>query len=189
MADTLIENIIDNYLQRQIDWGINALPAAIEPEMLLHDSDKETEWKKWVPIASKVTDEEIAEFESRLGHKLPPDYVAFLKYKHFYELNISEASFCRHPANTWRASLSEMIFNGYPKEYLLHRGLIPFANWSDWGLLCFDVNRNFFTANYPIVLWDHERADWNEDFCISFRSLIKKLDNDDKKSQQLDNDQ
>ncbi|MGN6178553.1 MAG: SMI1/KNR4 family protein [Mucilaginibacter sp.] len=182
MADVLIENIIDTYLQKLIDAGINATPDKVESKMSAPGDEGEDGWYKWMPIASTVTDEEIAAFEIRLGHKLPADYIAFLKYKHFHELMIAEASFCQHPVNTWMASLSDMIFNGYPREYLLDRGLIPFANWSDWGLLCFDVNRNFFTANYPIVLWDHETADWHDDFCISFRSLIKKLDSDDKKS-------
>ncbi len=178
MADLLLENIIDTYLKK----GMNSRPGEVDPAMQVPGDHKEEGWSKWLPILSEVTDEEVLEFESRLGHKLPDDYVAFLKYRHFYELNISEASFCSHPVNTWQSSLSEMIFYGYPQEYLLDRGLIPFANWSDWGLLCFDVNRNFFTANYPIVLWDHETADWHTDFCISFRSLIKKLDSDDKKS-------
>lgn len=186
MTDKVIENIIDTYLQRSIDTGLNSLSGNVEPEMRMPDSSNEDGQRGWLPVTSKVTDEEINEFEGRLGHKLPADYILFLKYKHFYELNISEASFCSHPVNTWRASLTEMIFNGYNKKYLIERGLIPFAHWSDWGLLCFDVNRNFLTAHYPIVLWDHETVDWHEDFCISFRSLLKKLDKDDQKGREQD---
>jgi hypothetical protein len=182
MADPLIEGIIDNHLNMLIEPGLNIAYTDIEPEMLTSTHENGDAKKFWLPIPSKVTDEEILAFEARLGHKLPTDYIAFLKYKHFYELSISEASFCAHPVNTWQASLSRMIFEGHSRKYLLDRALIPFANWSDWGLLCFDVNRNFFTARYPIVLWDHETPDWHEDFCISFRSLIKKLDADDKKS-------
>jgi len=161
---------------------LNRRPAKIDPLMADPNQDPTEEWRIWFPIDSKVSDNEIAEFEMQIGHKLPSDYIIFLKYKHFYELNISEASFCKHPVNTWRRELVKMIYEGYPKEYLIDKGLIPFADWSDWGLLCFDTNRNFLSANYPIVLWDHEIADWNKDFCISFKSLIKKLDKDDKES-------
>lgn len=36
----------------------------------------------------------------------------------------------------------EMIFDVYPTEFLIEKGYVSFAEWSDWGLLCFDTNRN-----------------------------------------------
>ena len=176
MKEQTIKNIVDIYLKKWVDNELNSTPIDIEPEMADPNQDKNEEWRTWFPIESKVTDAEIEEMENRVGHKFPSDYKTFLKHKHFYELQISEASFCEHPVNTWRASLTEMIFDGYPTEFLIDKGYIPFINWSDWGLLCFDTNRNEDDKNYPIVLWDHEIADEFQDLYKDFYDLITKLD-------------
>lgn len=162
--------------------GLNKLPVHIEKEMSDPGQKEEEEWRIWFPVASKVTNEEIEEIESKIGHKLPEDYKTFLKYKHFYDLSISEVSFCRHPVNVWRTKLLEMIFEGYPAEYLIDKGYIPFADWSDWGLLCFDTNRSKENKNYPIVLWDHEIAEEVQDQYKDFYDLIVNIDGEDIKN-------
>lgn len=182
MAGNKVEEIIEKYLQREVERGLNQLPGSIEPEMLAPGQETNQEWKTWLPIASTVTDKEVAALEEKIGCKLPAAYVRFLKYKHFYELHIGEAAFCRHPIQTWQNSLEKMIFDGYPQEYLYDMGLIPFADWSDWGLLCFDTRRNYFTADYPVVLWDHDVADYYTDYSMNFNMAIKKLDKEDEKS-------
>jgi hypothetical protein len=181
MKKQTITTIVDTYLKKLIDIELNVLPGQIESEMADHSQDKEEEWRIWFPVESKVTDSEIEEFESRLGLKLPSDYKIFLKYKHFYELQISEASFCRHPINTWLTNQIEMIFDGYPTEYLIEKGFIPIADWNDWGLLCFDTNRNKGDYNYPIILWDHEIADKVQDRYKDFYDLLINLDREEKK--------
>lgn len=180
MKEQKIKNIIDTYLKELVDVELNKLPRQIETEMSDPNQDKNEEWHVWFPIDSKVTDSEIKEIESRIGYILPDDYKTFLKHKHFYELQISEVSFCMHPVNTWRARLTDMIFEGYPTEYLIEKGYIPFADWSDWGLLCFDTNRNQANKNYPIVLWDHEIADEVQDQYRDFYDLITKLDEEER---------
>ncbi len=177
-----MEKIIDKYLDQLISIELNKLPGEIVPEMSDPDQEKNEEWRIWNPIQSKVTDEEIEEFESRLGHKLPESYKKFLKYKHFYELQIGECSFCEHPAGIWRASLSEMIFDGYPREFLIDAGRIPFANWSDWGLLCFDTTAENQNNDYPIVLWDHEIFDEFEPKYSNFDNMIIELDKEEKEN-------
>lgn len=159
MKEQTIKTIIDTYLSKLVDFELNKLPGGIETEMSDPSQDKKEEWRTWFPVDSKVKDYEIEEIEERIGYTLPDDYKIFLKHKHFYELHISEVSFCSHPVNTWRAKLTEMIYEGYPPEYLIEKGYIPFADWSDWGLLCFDTNKNQSEKNYPIVLWDHELVD------------------------------
>ena len=177
-----MEQIIDEYLKELTDLQLNKLPTKIVTEMADPNQDENEEWRIWNPVKSQVTDIEIEEFESRLGHKLPKSYIKFLKYKHFYELQISECSFCEHPLGIWRASLSEMIFNEYPRELLLDKGKIPFANWSDWGLLCFDTNNKHTNNEYPIVLWDHEMFDEFEPKYINFEAMINELNSDAKEN-------
>lgn len=180
MKEQAIGNVIETYLKKVVDIGLNKLPCQIENEMSDPNQDKKEEWRIWFPVDSKVTDDEIEELEERIGHKLPDDYKSFLKYKHFYELHVSEVTFCSHPINTWKARLIEMIFDGYPAEFLIDKGYIPFADWSDWGLLCFDTNRNRENKNYPIVLWDHEIVDEVYDQYTDFYDLIVKLDEEER---------
>ena len=182
MKEQTIKNIIDQYLKKWVDNELNSLPINIEPEMADPNQDKNEEWKTWFPIDSKVTNTEIEEIENRIGHKFPKDYKTFLKHKHFYELQISEASFCENPINTWRASLSEMIFNGFSSGFLIEKRFIPFANWSDWGVLCFDTNRNKDDGNYPVVLWDHKAANQFQDKYNDFYELITILDQEETKN-------
>ena len=152
-----MEEIIDENLKFWESNELNQTPSKIEKEMADPNQDKNEEWRIWNAIPSKVTDDEIKEFEELIGFELPNSYKRFLKHKHFYELRIGECSFCEHPVNTWRGSLSDMIFNGYPREFIFNKGIIPFADWSDWGLLCFDTS-NKIGNEYQIVLWDHEKG-------------------------------
>ncbi|MFT3679915.1 MAG: SMI1/KNR4 family protein [Ferruginibacter sp.] len=176
MSNSSIIAIIDRHLQNWIDKKLNALPVKIEFEMTnpVEAVDHEG-WQKWYPVDSTVTDTEIEELESQLNARLPVSYKLFLKHKHFYDLYISEARFSGHEIRNWKQHRVDMIFNGYPAEFLIDRGYIPFADWSDWGLLCFDTNQPAAENDYPIILWDHEYWDQYEPFSDNFQSLLVKL--------------
>ncbi len=75
-----------------------------------------------------------------------------------------------------------MIFDGYPTEYLIEKGYIPFADWSDWGLICFDTNKSKENNNYPIVLWDHEMANEVQNQYKNFYNMITKLHEEERKN-------
>ncbi len=177
MTNTQIENIIDKHLQKWIDNGLNRLPDATAPEMAKPDEPIDEEgWQTWYPINSTISDTEIEELEEQLKIKLPTQYKSFLKYKHFYELYIYQARFSGQEIRTWRRHLIDMAFDGYPREFLFDKGYLPFADWSDWGLLCFNTNNPSTDNEYPIVLWDHERWEEFEEFSSDFNSLLIKLD-------------
>ncbi|KAF2081961.1 SMI1/KNR4 family protein [Flavobacterium sharifuzzamanii] len=170
----IIKKIIDLNLNNLIEFNGNILPQKIELEMADPNQDNSEEWKTWFPVASTVTDDEIEELQNQIGCEFPEDYKMFLKYKHFYELHISEASFFEHPINSWKMSLVEKIFHEHLKDDLIDNGLIPFAMWEDWGYLCFDTNRNNGDNNYPVVLWDHEFPDQVNDKYEDFYDFIKR---------------
>lgn len=182
MTKHIIHTIVDTHLNKMLRCKINALPKDIAPEMQSEQPCEDEGWAFWLPIASKVNENEIVQWEQRIGYKLPESYKIFLQYKHFYELLIAEASFLEHAVDTWQASYSDVLFAEYSQPFLLDKGYIPFADWSDWGYLCFDANRNTDGHNYPIVLWDHETADEVEDFAADFVSLLVKLDEQDKQT-------
>jgi hypothetical protein len=170
-------NIVDKHLDAWITKGLNKLPIkSIQPEMSAPSEDPTVEWKTWLPIDSKVTDAELDEIETAIGYKLSDSYRKFLKHKHFYNLHIGEASFCRHAVNEWRSSQMANIFDSWPREFLIDKGYLPFADWSDWGMLCFDTSQRNNNNEYPIVQWDHERFDEFTPFATDFISLIHSLD-------------
>ncbi|MGE8556225.1 MAG: SMI1/KNR4 family protein [Chryseobacterium jejuense] len=164
-----IKEIVDRTLNFWIENELNQLPCDIEIEMLAPDQPDE-EWKFWLPVTSTVTDAELQEFELETGFIFPDDFKIFLKHKHFYELQISEVSFCSLPVSTWRASLREMMFETYSREFLFDKGYVPFAIYSDWGLLCFDTHNN-----NAVVLWDHEDEDSFEYQYPNFYELLAEI--------------
>lgn len=172
-----IVSIVDKYLNEYIELGLNSTPIKIHPLMADPNQNANEEWRTWFPINSTISDEELLEFEEKITHTLPDDYKYFLKHKYFYRLKIGEASFFSHPINIWQDNFLDLIFNYHPREYLIDKGYIPFADWSDWGNLCFDTNCNVENNNYPIVRWDHEIEDNFEEFATDFYSLLIKLDN------------
>jgi len=176
MNAALITGIIDKYLQKWIDMGLNRSPRDIEPEMADAEGPDEEGWTTWYPITSTATDDEIENIERTIGHALPPSYKVFLKHKHFYELHIAEAEFDDQEIRGWKASLVNMAFNEWAPELLIKKGYIPFANWSDWGMLCFDTNHPVEDNEYPVILWDHD--DWAnyQPFSEGFQQLLEKLD-------------
>ena len=70
----------------------------------------------------------------------------------------------------------ELIFEGYPREFLIDKGYLPIASWSDWGLLCFDTNTGDGSADYPVVLWDHDGARTVTPLYNNFTDLLRSLD-------------
>lgn len=172
-----MEKVIEKYLNKWVEIDLNSLPMDdIAIEMSDPNQDKNEEWKTWFPIDSKVTEEEIKDYGKVIGYKFPKTYKRFLKYKHFYELHIYQYSFCSHPIKTWRDSLTQFIYDGYPTEFLIDKGKIPFASWSDWGVLSFDTENSIENNEYPVLLQDHEDA----------LTFVKKYENFEKMIYELD---
>jgi hypothetical protein len=171
-----IESFVDKYLDQLVARNLNRREGGVHPEMAGPVSDKYDNWFLWLPIPSTVTDAELAEVETRLGHPLPASYRRFLKHRHFYELTISDCIFLKHPIRGWQDELYGEVFNGYPREWLIDTGRIPFAELSDWGLLCFDTTAPVKDHDYPVVLWDHEIFDDFEYKYANFEEMLVHLD-------------
>jgi SMI1-KNR4 cell-wall len=176
-----IQTIINKHLDKWIKLGLNYLPIKVDIEMTNINIDKKDDWTIWFPIESRISDNDIIEFENKISHKLPKDYITFLQHKHFYELRISEASFFKIPVNSWEKDLSDMILDAYPPEFLIEKGFVPFADWEDWGLLCFDTTKESVDNNYPVVLWDHESPFETQIFANNFYELLVRLDEEENK--------
>lgn len=165
-----VKAVIDKYLNEWKEMGLNLFISTQYKDMIAGTNELGTTWK---PIDSTVTTEQLEELEETIRHQLPASFKDFLKYKHFIELHIGEIEFFSHPTNDWQKSILYPVFNGYPTEYLIDKGIMPFANYSDWGHVCFDLNKLNHSA---VFLWDHEWPDDLELLYGDFESMFLKLD-------------
>src|SRR5689334_12166952 len=147
-----ITSIVDKHLQKIIEKEMNFLPMEIAIEMRGSGKGLSPDWNEWLPVKSHVTSVQLNELERTIGYSLPASYRQFLQYKHFYELMIDEVNFCRHSSDKWQEDILELVFNSYPRELVIDQGAIPFAVFSDWGLLCFDTKAPSTNNDYIIVL-------------------------------------
>ena len=128
------------------------------------------------PLKSYVTDSEIEALEIKLGATLPSSFKALLKHKHYIELHFGDISLISHVPQNWNRAILQAVFDGWPKEHLIEKGYLPFAEYSDWGLLCFDLNKEEGNGEYPVILWDHETTEKYKPFASDLESaLLKEL--------------
>jgi hypothetical protein len=96
--------------------------------------------ERWKVIPSTVTDRQIQEYEKQIGLVLPGSGKYFLKYKNFIEMSLREYQvvFFKSLSTNWVGTLFD--HTQYYREQLNGRGLIPFADYSNYGGICFDSN-------------------------------------------------
>lgn len=166
----MLLKIIDEALDELMANDLNCRPVKIPQNMATGKSHDD--WNYWKPIESTVTNQEIEELEDILGVKFPDQYKELLKYKHFIELYVGEVDFFSHPSSNWRTSIADGVLNGYPKKFLLDKGYLPFANYSDWGLWCFDINERDEQNECPVYLWDHEVVENFEYVAVNLQTAL-----------------
>ena len=130
------------------------MPVEMQDEARVAEDD----WIPWKPIPSTVTEHDIQALEQKINLRYPDLYKAFLCHKHFYEFwSEQEVNFFSHGINEWKDTLLNAYFNSWDPTKLIERGYICFADYSDWGIVCFDTNHQRPEDNdCPIVLIDHE---------------------------------
>lgn len=155
----LVHRFVDNALHYlsgtpimcgEPDWVPLDMQAAAEV-----DENGNVPWKA---VPSTVTDADIVELEGWLQLRYPELYKVFLRYKHFCELlPVAEITFFRHHTGTWKKDLLDHYFKYPEPASLVERGYIQFADYSDWGMVYFDTNRQSQADNdCPVVMLDHE---------------------------------
>jgi hypothetical protein len=152
-----IEEIIDSSLDYWVSKELNSIPGDVPN--IMRTGETSEDWVYWKPINSTISDNDIIEFETRLGFKLPAELVQILKHKHFIEIHVGDVEIFSMPSSGWQLSISQGLYGSWPSEFLIEKGYLPFAIYSDWGLLCFNLNEKSVEGIYPIYLWDHEDAE------------------------------
>jgi len=169
-----IARLIDARISDLEDRGGNFHPGPI-PEMMQTGQIEDEDAIYWRAIASTVTDLDIADLERSLGVILSSQYRELLQHKHFIELHFGEAAFFSHPVGDWKKIITKSVFEGWPKEHLIQKGYLPFADFSDWGLLCFRVPEQNANGEHPVYRWDHERPESYEFFAADLQSALERL--------------
>jgi hypothetical protein len=149
-----IASLVDEALADRERKKLNCHPGMVPESM--QTGEVEGDWKYWRALKSTVSEQDLEELERLLGVRISKQYQEILQHKHFIELQIGEVSFFSHPVDSWMSTIRTAVFEGYPKEFLIEKGYLPFADYSDWGLLCFRITERNADGEYPVYLWDHE---------------------------------
>ena len=171
-----LEKIIDDALDKMAKEEI--LMSRPDPNMPIEMFDpnipSESDWKGWKPIPSVLDDSDLNKLEKMIGIELPLSYRHFLKHKHFYELEISDyaVNLHAHLPDKSLESFKELFFEYFDPGYLIEKGLICFADFQDYGLLCFDSNIKRENNEYPIVFIDHEDLTTKHNYSNDFKELM-----------------
>lgn len=171
-----IESIVEHCLEEMSkNKSVMMFPGEIPAEMLDDTIKPNNDWKGWKPTKSIIEDSDLEKLEAKIGYKLPQSYKIFLKYKHFYELRIPDhaVSFPSHLPDKNLSSLLEYVFEYMDPDQLIGKGYIYFADFCDYGLLCFDTNEKVEKEEYPIVYIDHENLEMNHRYANHFLELLE----------------
>ena len=171
-----LEEVVDNALEKMIKEGVLMMrPDRNMPiEMIDSSIPTNNDWKGWKPIPSVLNDSDLNRLESIIGAKLPDSYRYFLMYKHFYELDIPDytVNFHAHLPYKNLNRFNKTFFERFDPTYLIERGLIHFADFQDFGLLCFDSNKKRENNEYPIVFVDEGDLLITHHYSNSFKELM-----------------
>ncbi|MFT5890366.1 MAG: hypothetical protein ACI9Y7_000456 [Dokdonia sp.] len=181
------EKDISEYIDKSLsNLKLKNLMFHPHPNMPIEMIDKKVEqkddWIPWKAPSSNVKTKDIIELENKIELKYPKLYIEFLQYKHFYELeNIAEISFFKHCSRDWKSELLEQYFDYWEPDEIINKGFIPFADYSDWGIVCLNTNK-MHNNDCPIIMFDHETL-YNEpvnfeELYPNFETIIKEFLNE-----------
>jgi len=169
----IVDNALANMAKEKI---LMTTPWDVPAEMLDKSMTTAAEdWKCWKPIDSIVTDDDINKFEINIGIGLPLSYREFLKYKHFYVLRIPDkaVNLPGHLPDKNLPALRDFVFNHNEPELLIGRRYINFADFHDYGHLCFDANAPARDNEYKVVYINYENLDDIHFYANNFRELLE----------------
>ncbi|MDN5201972.1 SMI1/KNR4 family protein [Fulvivirgaceae bacterium BMA10] len=169
---SIVDRCLEDMAKNKI---LMMIPGDIATEMIDNSIEPMDDWKGWKPIDSIIDDSDLDSLEEKIGYKLPPSYREFLKYKHFYNLRIPDraVNFPNHKPDRRIGFLRELVFERMDPELIIGKGYIYFADFEDYGLLCFDTIHKNENNEYRIVYMDHEDLDDIHVYANSFIELLE----------------
>ena len=173
---TPIPDLIDSYLNEMKRSGFPfMMPDPNMPKEMIDSSiPTDNDWVGWKPVPSTVTDLDLDAFEKEIKYPLPQSFRTYLKHKHFYELSLPDiaVNLPRHIPGRTIGVMRNLVFDSFEPELLIVKGYIYFADFHDYGLLCFDANEVRNENEYPVVYIDHENLDEVHAYASNFYDLL-----------------
>jgi hypothetical protein len=173
---TSIPDLIDYYLEemRRSEFLFKMPDPKMPKEMIDSSIPTDDDWTGWKAIASTVTDRDLDAFEKEIKYALPKSFRTYIKHKHFYELSLpdSAVNLPRHVQGRTISVMRDLVFNSFEPELLIGKGYIYFADFHDYGLLCFDANEVRNDNEYPVVYIDHENLEDVHAYASNFYDLL-----------------
>lgn len=171
----VIHKTVDARLSQMIEEDYPLMTMEnIPADMRDTTADASRDSHAWKPIDSTITDDDLNRFERAIKFKLPASYKAFLQHKHFVEMELEDlsVSFPAFLPDKDLGFLREMVFDMSGPDLLLGKGYIYFADFEDFGFLCFDTNQKRESNEYPIVFIDHETPETAHFYAENFIELL-----------------
>ena len=156
---SIVHQFVDENIEELKQNDLMRLPHPNMPlEMRDETKEAHSDWMPWRAIVSTVSDSEVTELESKINLRYPVLYIEFLRYKHFLELlPVAEITFFEHSVSAWKQVLLDHYYKSWLPEKLIKQGYLYFADYSDWGIVCFDTNEQTQEdGDCPIIMIDHE---------------------------------
>jgi len=173
---TPITDLVDYYLDQMKNKAHLFLSPdpKMPKEMIDATIQTSDDWIGWKPVASTVSDSELDEFEKEIKYPLPHSFRSYLKHKHFYELSLPDFAVNLRGNVSGRtiSGMRNLVFNSFVPELLIGKGYIYFADFHDYGLLCFDANEVRNENEYAIVYIDHENLEDVHTYASNFYDLL-----------------
>lgn len=173
---TSIPDLIDYYLEemRRTEFLFKTPDPKMPKEMIDSTIPTDNDWIGWKPISSTVSDLDLNAFEKEIKYPLPQSFRIYLKHKHFYELSLPDfaVNLPSHVPGRTIALMRDLVFDSFEPELLIGRGFIYFADFHDYGLLCFDANELRNDNEYPVVYIDHENLEEVHAYASNFHDLL-----------------
>jgi hypothetical protein len=171
-----IKEVVDDALREMSKEKISMMvPGDIPKAMLDETIEPMDDWRGWRPIDSIITNEDIQRFERKIGLSLPLSYKEYLKYKHFFSLQIPDlaVNLFKHLPDKDLKELDHHVFDSYEPDLIIGKRYIYIADFHDYGLLCFDANEPMPNCEYKIVYMDHENLEDIHVYANNFRDLME----------------
>jgi hypothetical protein len=175
MSNLIVTTYVDAAIAQLRRLDMMCWPGKLPDSMRDDSIPPSDDWHGWKAIPSTVTETELNDLERETGLVFPPLYRDFLRYKYFVELTERGVRFERHLPLDWSNVLRQKYFRSWPRERILNVGLLPFGSESqmDAGPVCFDTNRRDAAGDCPVVFWDHEWVDTENEVRPMFSSSAR----------------
>jgi hypothetical protein len=171
-----IYKVVDSALEKMAKTTISMMtPAKLPVNMVDESIPKSDDWTGWKPTESIITDEDLTRLENKIGHNLPLSFREFLKYKHFVQLRLNNYAIglFSHMPDKELSELKRKILEFHEPELLIDQGYIYFADFNDYGLLCFDTNNKRENFDWSVVYIDHDDLETIHEYAENFKDLIE----------------